>query len=176
MAPRRPSVQLVVLWKLWTLVQALHRGFDVSGCSTHKTSLILGAYSPFTRGTRVSHPSSAIARCSQVRQTLSLSIPRQPARRTALEPSYTWRALAWETLARLCRALVALLTPLPKGGPTRGLPPVALLGTAEPSGVLSAETRDPYRLGLLLIATCEALAMRSRFCSGRALGRVSSAG
>jgi hypothetical protein len=92
-----------------SLVQTLHRGFDVSCYSTHKITLIRGAYSPFTHGTRVRHACSTIVRCSQVRQTLSLSIPRQAARRTTLEPSYTRWALARETWAGLCRSLVALL-------------------------------------------------------------------
>ncbi len=97
------------IWKGSLLIQTLHREFDVSCYSTHNITLIRGTYSPFTHGKHVRYASSAIVRCSQMRQTLSLSIPRQAARRTILEPSYTWWALARETWAGLCRSLVALL-------------------------------------------------------------------
>jgi len=79
-----------------------------------------------------------------------------------------------ETSAWLCRSLVAALL-FQRAVVNEGRL-VVTLGTAEPSDILSAETSDPYYLGLSLISSCEALALRPRFCSGRALGRVSSAG
>jgi hypothetical protein len=74
-------------WQGSTLFQALHRGLDASCYSTDRVSLTRGEYSSVTQATHVRLGSSDFVRCSQMRRSLTLNIPRQAVLRANLEPS-----------------------------------------------------------------------------------------